>query len=51
MAVVARGGGMSYTRGYQPEREGSLLLDVRRVNRVPRNRRRRGMYAQGGSGR
>ena len=34
MAVVARGGGMSYTRGYQPERKDSLLVDMRRMNRI-----------------
>ena len=34
MAVVARGGGMSYTRGYQPERRDSMLVDMRRMKRV-----------------
>lgn len=34
MAVVARGGGMSYTRGYQPERADSMLIDLRRMNRI-----------------
>lgn len=34
MAVVARGGGMSYTCGYQPERTDSLLLDMRRMDRI-----------------
>lgn len=33
-AVVPRGGGMSYTSGYTPEREASVLLDMRRMNRV-----------------
>lgn len=33
-AVVARGGGMSYTSGYTPERPGSVLIDMRRMNRV-----------------
>jgi D-lactate dehydrogenase (cytochrome) len=34
IAVVPRGGGMSYTRGYLPEREGSIVIDARRLNRV-----------------
>ena len=34
MPVVPRGGGMSYTRGYQPERPHSMLVDMRRMNRV-----------------
>lgn len=34
MAVVARGGGMSYTSGYTPERADSLLVDTRRMNRI-----------------
>ncbi len=34
MAVVARGGGMSYTSGYTPERAGTILVDMRRMNRV-----------------
>jgi len=34
VAVVARGGGMSYTRGYQPERADTVLVDLRRMNRV-----------------
>ena len=34
MAVVPRGGGMSYTRGYQPERGDSMLVDMRRMNRI-----------------
>ncbi|MCX7178833.1 MAG: FAD-binding oxidoreductase, partial [Proteobacteria bacterium] len=33
-AVVARGGGMSYTRGYEPERAGSILVDMLRMNRI-----------------
>jgi FAD/FMN-containing dehydrogenase len=33
-AVVARGGGMSYTRGYQPARADSVLFDLRRMNRI-----------------
>jgi len=34
MAVVARGGGMSYTLGYQPERPDTVLIDMRRMHRV-----------------
>lgn len=34
MAVVARGGGMSYTRGYQPERADTLLVDMRRMQHI-----------------
>ena len=33
-AVVPRGGGMSYTSGYTPERERSVLIDMRRMNRI-----------------
>ncbi len=33
-SVVARGGGMSYTCGYQPERENTLLVDMQRMNRI-----------------
>jgi FAD/FMN-containing dehydrogenase len=33
-AVVARGGGMSYTSGYTPERSDTVLIDMRRMNRV-----------------
>jgi D-lactate dehydrogenase (cytochrome) len=33
-AVVPRGGGMSYTKGYLPARAGSVVLDSRRLNRV-----------------
>jgi D-lactate dehydrogenase (cytochrome) len=33
-AVVARGGGMSYTSGYTPERPDTVLIDMRRMNRV-----------------
>ena len=32
--VVPRGGGMSYTRGYVPEQAGSVLVDMRRMNRI-----------------
>jgi FAD/FMN-containing dehydrogenase len=34
MAVVARGGGMSYTLGYTPARPNTVLLDMRRMNRI-----------------
>ena len=33
-AVVPRGGGMSYTSGYSPERTRSVLIDMRKMNRV-----------------
>ncbi len=33
-AVVPRGGGMSYTSGYVPSEAQSVLLDMRRMNRV-----------------
>ena len=33
-AVVPRGGGMSYTRGYQPERPDSILVDLQRMSQV-----------------
>lgn len=34
MAVVPRGGGMSYTRGYTPAHATSVVIDMRRLNRV-----------------
>ncbi|MCC7413769.1 MAG: FAD-binding oxidoreductase [Gammaproteobacteria bacterium] len=34
LAVVARGGGMSYTRGYEPERADTMLVDMRRMDRI-----------------
>lgn len=34
MAIVPRGGGMSYTSGYTPSRKGSLLIDMRRMSMV-----------------
>lgn len=34
LAVVPRGGGMSYTRGYQPEDAASMLVDMKRMNRI-----------------
>ncbi|MGI9236033.1 MAG: FAD-binding oxidoreductase [Woeseiaceae bacterium] len=33
-AVIARGGGMSYTSGYVPKEAGSVLIDMRRMDRV-----------------
>ena len=33
-AVVPRGGGMSYTSGYTPERSKSVMIDMRRINRI-----------------
>ncbi|MBI5445722.1 MAG: FAD-binding oxidoreductase [Deltaproteobacteria bacterium] len=33
-AVIPRGGGMTYTRGFVPEREQSVILDLGRLNRV-----------------
>jgi D-lactate dehydrogenase (cytochrome) len=33
-AVVPRGGGMSYTKGYLPSRAGSVVIDSRGLNRV-----------------
>lgn len=34
IALVPRGGGMSYTRGYVPTREHSVLVDMRGLNRI-----------------
>jgi D-lactate dehydrogenase (cytochrome) len=34
LAVVPRGGGMSYTRGYTPERTATVLVDLRRLNHI-----------------
>jgi FAD/FMN-containing dehydrogenase len=34
VALVPRGGGMSYTRGYVPTREKSVLVDLRKLNRI-----------------
>lgn len=34
LAIVARGGGMSYTSGYTPERPDTMLLDMRRMDKV-----------------
>ncbi len=33
-AIVPRGGGMSYSKGYLPSREGAVVIDARRMNRV-----------------
>jgi D-lactate dehydrogenase (cytochrome) len=33
-AVVARGGGMSYTAGYVPERASTVIVDTRRLDRI-----------------
>ena len=33
-AVIARGGGMSYTSGYTPEQAETVLIDMRGMNRV-----------------
>lgn len=32
--IVARGGGMSYTGGYLPTREGTVVIDTSRLNRI-----------------
>jgi len=34
LPVVPRGGGMSYTKGYTPAHEQSVLVDMRRCNRI-----------------
>ena len=33
-AVIARGGGMSYTSGYVPQEAGSVVIDMRQMNKV-----------------
>ena len=33
-SIVPRGGGMSYSRGYEPQRVDSILVDMRRLNRI-----------------
>ena len=33
-AVIARGGGMSYTSGYVPAEAGCIMLDMSKLNRV-----------------
>jgi D-lactate dehydrogenase (cytochrome) len=34
VAIVPRGGGMSYTKGYLPANPASLVIDARRMNRI-----------------
>jgi FAD/FMN-containing dehydrogenase len=34
IAVVPRGGGMSYTKGYLPARDRSVVIDSRKLNRI-----------------
>ncbi|MCZ7620822.1 MAG: FAD-binding oxidoreductase [Xanthobacteraceae bacterium] len=34
IAVVPRGGGMSYTKGYLPAKDASIVVDARRMNRI-----------------
>ena len=34
LAVAPRGGGLSYTQGYVPERPGTILLDLMRLNEI-----------------
>jgi D-lactate dehydrogenase (cytochrome) len=34
LAVAARGGGMSYTLGFTPSRPATVLVDMRRMNRI-----------------
>ncbi|MEJ5902568.1 FAD-binding oxidoreductase [Ochrobactrum teleogrylli] len=34
LAVVPRGGGMSYTKGYLPDRADSIVIDTRKMDRV-----------------
>ena len=34
MAILARGGGMSYSKGYVPTRLRSVIIDMRRLNRI-----------------
>lgn len=33
-AIIARGGGMSYTSGYVPREPGSVIVDMQRMNRI-----------------
>lgn len=33
-AIIARGGGMSYTRGYVPSEDASVIVDMSRMNQV-----------------
>ena len=34
LAVIARGGGLSYTGGFLPTRDGSVIVDMQRLNRI-----------------
>jgi D-lactate dehydrogenase (cytochrome) len=34
IAIVPRGGGMSYTKGYLPAKPDSIVIDARRMNRI-----------------
>ncbi|MDP7551438.1 MAG: FAD-dependent oxidoreductase, partial [Acidimicrobiales bacterium] len=34
LAILARGGGMSYSKGYVPARERSVIIDMRRLDRI-----------------
>ena len=34
IAIVPRGGGMSYTKGYLPAKPASIVIDARRMNRI-----------------
>lgn len=34
LAILARGGGMSYSKGYVPTRERSIIIDMRRLDRI-----------------
>ncbi len=34
LAIAPRGGGVSYTRGYVPERAGTIVLDLTRLNEI-----------------
>ncbi|WP_406857829.1 FAD-binding oxidoreductase [Alsobacter sp. KACC 23698] len=34
LSVVPRGGGMSYTKGYLPDRADSVVIDTRKLNRI-----------------
>ena len=33
-AILARGGGMSYSHGYVPTRDHSIIIDMRRLDRI-----------------
>jgi D-lactate dehydrogenase (cytochrome) len=34
LALIARGGGMSYSHGYVPTRDHSIIIDMRRLDRI-----------------